>query len=139
VRARDRLIAVILLFPVSTVGCASNGLFNGCFMTCSAPGPGPDFVPLAPELQPGQSTLMTYGIPGREARSYRGTWRSSDTRVVVVRRWSGGCYTACVRIEAVAAGEATIFFAPEGRRVELPNPVYVTQHAKAQGNTTLRN
>jgi hypothetical protein len=82
-------------------------------------------MPEEPILEVGETLLLTYGAQGSRARSYRGTWRSSNPLVVATRRWAGKCYTACTQLAALAPGDVTVFFKPEGQSTERSLRVWV--------------
>ena len=82
-------------------------------------------MPEQPMLEVGEVLLLTYGAQGDRAKSYRGKWRSSNPLVAEVRRWPGKCYTACTQLVALAPGDVTVFFQPEGQSSERSTHVWV--------------
>jgi hypothetical protein len=131
--------ASVLIVLLGGTACASQGLLDGCIMTCAGPGmdarervrrglsprnPSDHFAPLRPTLHVGEKVIMTFGS-GSDQRAYRGYWASTDRRVIVVRQWRGACDTICAEVEAVASGNAEVWFRFEGGLMDWSNAVHV--------------
>jgi hypothetical protein len=129
----------VLFVLLGSIACASQGLFDGCFMSCGGPGPdtrdlakrglspaspSDQFEPLRPSLQVGDKVVMTFG-GGSERQASRGYWASTDRRVILVREWRGQCRTICAEVEAVAPGAAEVLFRFESGLMDWSNAVRV--------------
>lgn len=68
---------------------------------------------------------MCFGHREQPDRTYRGHWRSGDTRIVKVRQSPAKSRMTCAEVEAVGSGDTVVVLRLEGGLMDWSNEVRV--------------